>query len=29
MMRDFAYDNGTFDSWGLDDREEELEVGER
>lgn len=29
MMRDGAYDMGPVDSWGLDDREEELEVGER
>ena len=29
MMRDYAYDNGIFNSWGLNEREEELEVGER
>ncbi len=29
MMRDDAYDMGPVDSWGLDDREEELEVEER
>lgn len=28
IMRERAYDNGSVDSWGLDDREEELEVEE-
>ena len=29
IMRDDAYDRGPCDSWGLDDKEEELEVGGR